>query len=146
MRFLASLVFVLAAFGVTSAMWLIVDRPISSVLFLVAIVLSAWLCGFRAAVFATIISGLLLDYFFVPPTYEMIANRDEVVRFILFVIEGGVISWLLDAQRVATDQVRTSHEHLQALANHMQTVRESEQKRIALELSLIHISEPTRPY
>ncbi|MEP6848709.1 MAG: sensor histidine kinase [Acidobacteriota bacterium] len=125
---------VIAALLLTSGLWLIVDRPISSVLFLVAIVLSAWLCGFRAGIFASVISGLILDYYFVPPTYEMIASRDEIVRFILFVTEGVIISWVLDAQRRASDEVQISREQLQALSNHLQTVRESEQKRIALEI------------
>jgi len=134
MRYGAAFLFVMAALLLTFGLWLIVDRPISSVLFLVAIVLSAWLCGFRAGIFASILSGLLLDYYFVPPTYELIASREEVTRFFLFVTEGVIISWVLDAQRQATDEVQTSREQLQALTNHLQTVRESEQKRIALEI------------
>jgi signal transduction histidine kinase len=134
LRFVAAFLFVMAALAVTSGLWLIVDRPISSVLFLVAIVLSSWFCGFRAGLFATILSGLLLDYFFLAPTYEILADRNEVVRFVLFMIEGSIISWLLDAQRIATDEISHSREQLQALTNHLQNVRESEQKRIALEI------------
>ena len=134
MRFGLSFLFVMAAFTVTSALWLIVDRPISSVLFLVAIVLSSWYCGFRAGLFATILSGLLLDYYFITPTYEILGDKDEIMRFILFLIEGSIISWLLDAQRIATDEIAHSREQLQALSNHLHTVRESEQKRIALEI------------
>ncbi|MGH7784610.1 MAG: DUF4118 domain-containing protein, partial [Candidatus Binatia bacterium] len=129
-----ALLFVTAALAVTSGLWLIVDRPISSVLFLVAIVLSSWFCGFRAGIFATILSGLLLDYFFLSPIYEILSDRDEVVRFVLFMVEGTIISWLLDAQRIATEQISHSREQLQALSNHLQNVRESEQKRIALEI------------
>lgn len=134
MRFGSALLFVVAALLLTSGLWLIVDRPISSVLFLAAIVVSAWLCGFWAGIFASILSGLLLDYYFVPPIYELIGSRDEIIRFILFVTEGGIISWILDSQRKAADEVQTSREQLQALTNHLQTVRESEQKRIALEI------------
>jgi len=134
MRFGAAFLFVMAALAVTSGLWLIVDRPISSVLFLVAIVLSAWYCGFRAGLFATILSGLLLDYYFITPTYEVLGDRDEVLRFILFLTEGSIISWLLDAQRRATDEIAHSREQLQALSDHLHTVRESEQKRIALEI------------
>lgn len=134
MRFGVAFLFVIAALAVTSGLWLIVDRPISSVLFLVAIVLSSWFCGFRAGIFATVLSGLLLDYFFLTPTFAILADRDEVVRFVLFMIEGTIISWLLDAQRIATDEISHSREQLQALSNHLQNVRESEQKRIALEI------------
>jgi signal transduction histidine kinase len=134
LRFVTAFVFVIAALGVTQILWLIVDRPFSPVLFLVAIVLSAWYCGFRAGIFATILSGLLLDFFFLTPIYEVLGDRNEIIRFILFMIEGGIISWLLDAQRMATDELRQSREQLQALTNHLQNVRESEQKRIALEI------------
>ena len=134
MRLGVAFLFVIVALLLTSGLWLIVDRPISSVLFLVAIVLSSWLCGFRAGILASILSGLLLDYYFVPPVYELVGSRDEITRFILFVAEGSIISWVLDAQRRSADEVRTSREQLQALTNHLQTVRESEQKRIALEI------------
>lgn len=134
MRFGLAFLFVVAALAITSGLWLIVDRPISSVLFLVAIVLSAWYCGFRAGIFATLLSGLMLDYYFVAPTYELLEGRDEVVRYLLFLVEGAIISWLLDAQRTATDEIRNSREQLQALSNHLHNVRESEQKRIALEI------------
>ena len=134
LRYGLALFFVLVALALTQLLWLFVDRPISAPLFLVAIVLSSWLCGFRAGIFATTLSGFLLDFFFIPPIFEFSGNRDEIIRFIVFFSEGAIISWVLDLQREATDELRSSREHLQALTNHLHTVRESEQKRIALEI------------
>src|SRR5215813_10009372 len=119
MRFGVALLFVMAAFAVTTGLWLIVDRPISSVLFLVAIVISSWYCGFRAGLFATILSGLLLDYYFITPIYEILDDRDEVIRFILFLTDGSIISWLLAARRRSSDEIAHSRAQLQALSDHL---------------------------
>src|SRR4029079_17472457 len=72
-RLAISLGFVLAALGLTSLLWLVVDRPIRAALFLASIVGSAWLCGFRAGIFATVVSGIVIDYCFVPPYYQFSA-------------------------------------------------------------------------
>lgn len=134
LRLTISLGFALAALGLTSLFWLAVDRPISAPLFLVAIVGSAWLCGFRAGIFATVVSGFVIDYFFLPPYHEFSGSRDEIVRFIIFLCEGSIISWVIEARRVATDAMDRSNGQLRALTEHQQSVRESEQKRIALEI------------
>ena len=134
LRLAVSFGFVLVALGLTSLLWLAVDRPISAPLFLVAIAGSGWLCGFRSGLFATVVSGFLIDYFFVPPYHEFTASRDEIVRFLIFLSEGSIISWVIESRRVATDAMDRSNEQLRALAEHQQSVRESEQKRIALEI------------
>ena len=134
LRLFVSLLFVFAALAATSGLWLVVDRPISAPLFLVAIVGSAWLGGFRAGVFATITAGFFIDFFFVPPFYHFSGSRDEIVRLLIFLSEGGIISWVIEIRRVANDAMDRSNEQLRALAERQQTVRESEQKRIALEI------------
>jgi signal transduction histidine kinase len=133
-RLIVSLVFVAAALLATTLLWMVVDRPISAPLFLVAIVASAWLCGFRAGVFATLVSGFVIDFFFIQPIYELSASRDEIVRFLIFFAEGLIISWVIETRRAATDAMNQSNEQLRALTERQQAVRESEQKRIALEI------------
>lgn len=133
-RLLVSLAFVLISLLINGVLSLAVDRPLTTPLFLVAIVGSAWVCGFGAGVFATIISGFLIDYFFVPPLMELDLTRDEVVRFAIFLAEGGIVSWVIETRRIANDAMDRSNEQLRALAERQQTVRESEQKRIALEI------------
>jgi signal transduction histidine kinase len=126
--------FVLAALALTELLWLIVDRPVSAPLFLVAIVLSAWLCGFRYGLVAAVISGIMIDYFFVEPQYEFSGTRDEIVRLLIFVFEGTVLSWLIDRLRVAGEEIKTSHQKLQALTDHQERIREEERKVIAREV------------
>lgn len=118
----------------TAALWLLVDRPISAPLFVVAIVLSAWRGGLRVGFYASLISGLALDFFYFSPYFEFQGSRDELVRLGLFLAEGCVLSWLMEKLRNATDAMIASREELRALTKFQETLRESERKSIALEI------------
>lgn len=132
--YVAAALLVGSATLLTSVLWLVVDRPASAPLFLAAIVFSTWLGGIRVGIFASLLSGLAIDYYFVPPFYVFTGTRDEVVRFALFFGEGSLVSWLVERLRSATEEIRTSREELRELTKYQQTLRESEQKRIALEI------------
>lgn len=134
LRGAATVMMILAALAMTELLWLLVDRPVSSTLFLVVIVLASWVCGFRFGIFAAIMSGIVIDYFFVSPQFEFTGTRDELVRLSLFVLEGGVLAWLVERLRRAGEEIKTSHQELQALTDHQQKLREEEQKRIAREV------------
>ena len=133
-RAVTTLVLIALALAMTEALWLIVDRPVSSPLFLVAIAVTAWMCGFRFAVVSAVISGFLIDYFFIQPIYEFQGNRDEIVRLVVFVFEATVISWLIFKLKLADIQIRSKNLELRALTDHQQRLREEEQKRIAREV------------
>lgn len=130
----ASLGFVAAALVLTEALWLIIDRPLSSPLFLGAIIASAWICGFRAGIFAAVISGFLIDYYFVPPVHSFTFEFDEVARIVVFIAEGSFLSWLIDLRREAIEEIRITGDKLRALTNRLHELREDERKRIALEI------------
>ena len=134
LRTLAAIIFVLTALGLTEAIWLIVDRPISSPLFLGAIMLTAWLCGFRLGVFAAILSAVAIDFFFVPPLYDLSIDFDEVARILVYIAEGSALAWLVDVRQAAVEEIKSTGEQLRALTTRQQTLRETEQKRIALEI------------
>jgi len=125
---------ILAATLMTSGLWLLVERAISAPLFLAAIAISAYLFGMRAGFYATLLSGLAIDYYFVQPFHAFTGSRDEIVRLVLFYIEGGFLSLLIAKVRAATDELRDSREELRQLTQHQQTLRETEQKRIAIEI------------
>lgn len=131
--FAATLLVALAT-SLTSALWLLVDRPISAPLFLAAIVVATWLGGLRLGIYTSFLAGVSIDFFFVQPFHVMTASRDEIVRLLVFLAEGSFLSLLVQKWRAATDELRTSREELRALTRHQQTVREAEQKRIALEI------------
>ena len=132
-HFVVAVVFVGLALVVTLLIWAFI-QPLGSPLFLVAIVLSAWWGGLRAGIFATIFSGIILDFYFISPQYQFAGNMDDIFRLIFFGAEGFVLSWLIDTRRIAAEEIENSREQLRALSLHQQNLREAEQKRIALEV------------
>src|SRR6478672_7193816 len=117
-RAFTTIALIALALTLTEALWLIVDRPISSTLFLVAIAVTAWMCGFRFAIVSAVISGFLIDYFFIQPIYEFQGSRDEIVRLVVFVFEGSVVSLLVYKLKVADLQIRSKNLELRALTDH----------------------------
>jgi Signal transduction histidine kinase len=125
---------IVLALILTRGIWLIVDRPVSSPLFLVAIAVTAWICGLRYGVVSAVICGVVIDYFFFTPMFQFSGSRDEMVRLIVFVFEGAVISWLVERLRLAGETITSKNLELRALTDHQQRLREDEQKRIAREV------------
>ncbi len=133
-RFVLSTVIVALALGLTEALWLLVDRPISSPLFLGAIVVNGWFCGWRWGLFTAILSACAIDFFFVPPIYRFAGDFDEIARLAVFTIEGAGLCWLIEIRRRAVVETQKTQDELRALSSRQETLREAEQKRIALEI------------
>ena len=133
-RYGVATLFAVLATVLTGGLWLIVDRPISAPLFLAAIVASTWLFGLRVGFYTSFICGISIDYYFVQPFYSFTFTEDEILRLTVFFGEAGLLSWLVDKLRIASDEIRASREELRELTKYQQTLRESEQKRIALEI------------
>ena len=134
LRLVISVFLVVAAVALAHGVWLMVDRPINSPLFLAVMVLSAWLFGLRIGILTTILSGLAIKYFFVAPLYQFAGDRQDMVRISVFVIEGILLAWLIHLVRKGSENIRRSREELRALTERQRTLREDEQKRIALEI------------
>lgn len=133
LRYTGAMCSVMVVLGITLVISLFLT-PIVSPLFLAAIYFSAWWGGMRAGFTATLLSGILIDYFFVPPLYNVNLTTDEVVRFIIFSIEGFLFSWLITSRMKSTEEIRESREHLRSLSLRQQILREEERKHIALEI------------
>lgn len=112
----------------------VINRPISTPLFLAAIILSTWMGGLRLGIFASVVAGATLDYFFVQPRVGNLDIYDHVIRFLLFAVEGSLLSWLVDNLRLAGDEIIASQAELRELAEQHRSVRDAEQKRIAREI------------
>lgn len=125
---------VAAATGITALLWMVVDRPVSAPIFMAAVIVSTLLGGFRAGFFAAMLGGFSLDFFFIQPVYAVSLARDDVFRWIFFVLEGSFISWITEKLRLATAELNNSREELRQLTRYQQTLREEEQKRIAREI------------
>jgi K+-sensing histidine kinase KdpD len=57
-----ALLLILGALVLTLLIWSLV-QPLATPLFLAAIIISAWKKGFRAGIFATLLSVFVIDYF-----------------------------------------------------------------------------------
>jgi len=134
LRILLAIGFVALALALTQLLWLVVERPVSSPLFFMAIIFYAWVCGFRCGVLAAFLSGITIDYYFIQPIFEFTGARDEVVRLLIFFFEGVFLSWLIEKLRIVGDEVNTKNLELRALSDRQQQLREEEQKRIAREV------------
>jgi signal transduction histidine kinase len=134
LRLLISVTLVAAAVILAHGVWLIVDRPINSPLFLAVMILCSWLFGLRVGVLTAIISGIAISYFFVPPFGQLLGDRQDMVRITVFVVEGIFLGWLIHLVRLGSEKIRESSEKLRALTEHQRTLREDEQKRISLEI------------
>lgn len=132
-RYGTAVLFVGLALGLTLLIWMFV-KPLASPLFLVAIMMTAWKRGLSAGIFATLLSGLILDYFFITPQYQLSGKFDDLIRLFIFTFEGIVLCRLITWRTDAAEEIRNSREQLQALSLREQTLREDERKRIALEI------------
>lgn len=74
-------------------------RPVSSILFVGGIVLSAWYFGFKPGVITTVLSAFLSAIFFVQP-YQLYAllTVPGVLKITLFLIVGIIINYAIDSR------------------------------------------------
>jgi len=90
-RYATAALSVTLALLVTVVMWPLV-KPMASPLFLAAIVISAWIGGKGPGALATILSGLAIDFVFIPPQFQLSGGWDDISRLIVFAIEGLMLS------------------------------------------------------
>lgn len=134
LSYVAALLLIAAAVGLTSILWLVVDRPVSAPIFMAAIVLATLIGGLRVGIFASVVGGIVFDYYFVQPFYEITFARDDVFRWVFFVGEGAFVSWITEKLQTSNEKLQQSREELRDLSRHQQTLREEEQKRIARDI------------
>jgi PAS domain S-box-containing protein len=68
-------------------------------LFFGAVVFSARYGGPKAGIVAALLAGLLSNYFFQPPSNQFSTTLPDLVRTGLFIVQGGMVSWLSQALR-----------------------------------------------
>jgi signal transduction histidine kinase len=111
-----------------------VIKPFAMPLFLTAIVISAWQGGKGPGLVATLVSGLIVDYVFITPQYQISGTWDDLGRLAVFGLEGFLLSWLVASRKRVEDEVRKSREDLRALSAHLQSGIEAERTRISREI------------
>lgn len=83
--------------------------------FFAAVTLSAWYGGIGPGLLATVLSTLLVNYFFIPPIYTLsIANVDSLVRLGAFILVTVLINSLNSELRLAKRRAEAALTKLQA--------------------------------
>ena len=63
--------------------------------FISSIMFSSWFGGLKSGFAATILSAAVIDYFFLPPTYQFsLWSQDQLSKLLLFILQGGFLSVL----------------------------------------------------
>jgi PAS domain S-box-containing protein len=91
------------------------STPVVS-LFLLAIMLSAWVGRFGAGFLAAALSILAFQYYFVPPIGSFVLETAEIPRSVVFALAAFLVAVLAAGQRSATDHLRESEERFRDYA------------------------------
>jgi PAS domain S-box-containing protein len=95
-------------------------------LFLAAVMVSAWYGGRGAGILATVLAALSGGYLFLSPTYSTgVDSLGQTLRLSLFVLEGLFISSTISGLTVAREQVTCGQEALRESEAKFQLVAES---------------------
>jgi PAS domain S-box-containing protein len=119
-----------AAIGVTLlARWLLqpaLQNNIPYLIFVLPVSLSAWYGGFRPGLFATILSALVAEFFFVPPYLSVKIHAGvDTIQFIMFLFVGGLISWLSEKRLVEARAAKRSDDLLHETGQHLEALVEA---------------------
>jgi len=102
-------------------------------LFLVAVVVVALVGGFVPAVLAAIASSLLLNYYFIPPVHRLtIAQANNALALVVFVVVGLLVSWVVDIAARRTTQAARANAESELLATTAGNVLRGQQGLTAL--------------
>jgi len=119
-----------AAIAVTLlARWLlqpVLRNNIPYLIFVLPVSLSAWYGGFRTGLFATFLSAVVAEFFFVPPYHSVkIDVGVDAIQFTLFLFVGGLISWLSEKRLVEARAAKKSDELLHETGQHLEALVEA---------------------
>jgi len=82
-------------------------------LFFGAVMVSAWIGGMGAGLFAVLLSTLFVDYFFVPPFYSWQISATAETYFVSFVICALVASWISSAKKRSEEALQEARDQLE---------------------------------
>ena len=113
--------------------------PVS--LFLCAIMITALFGGVGPGLVATALSSLAFDYYFLFPTYSLIAKPGEIPRLLVFTVSALFVVALSAAQRSATESLKRTRDDLKEKIQELERSHEALQ---AESLERKHAEEALR--
>lgn len=86
------------AFGVKAFIQPYISTSPPFIMFLVAIMFTAWKSGFFPAFFATILSAVVIDYWLIPPIETFAMTPGDFGTLLLFMLIGTSMAYFIDSQ------------------------------------------------
>jgi PAS domain S-box-containing protein len=74
-------------------------RNVADPLFLFAIAIAVWYAGMGPAILAVVLSGLADTYFFIEPLYTLYITRDDLPRFVIFILFASLVTGFAAVRR-----------------------------------------------
>jgi signal transduction histidine kinase len=120
--------------------------------FLAAIMVTAWYAGFPSALFAVVLSGVIINYYFIPPLYDFRVKPADLGTLGFFALEAIIMAYCIDylrqnehhlreanldlEQQVSSTHQALSHkeEKLHGLMYQLAVTEERERRQLAAEL------------
>ncbi|MBD2307730.1 PAS domain S-box protein [Chroococcidiopsis sp. FACHB-1243] len=122
---------VVIAFLLTQLVWWLI-QPHLYPLFLAAVMVSSWSGGIGPGLFATVLSAVLCNYFFIPPVYSLVLNRDGIVGLLQFALVALLISFLnatlRSTQRQAELNAKEAQRNYEYLQQSQENLHQSEER------------------
>ena len=84
-------------------------------IFLAAIMATAWYGGFPPAMVATCLSAVVIDYYFIPPLYTFDLKAADLGAIGFFAVEAGVMAYCIDHLQTSRRRALTRERQLQRL-------------------------------
>lgn len=112
--YLTAMVLVGLALFISVELWSIL-QPTPSPVFVTAIILCSWYWGMGPGLLASLLSTLLIDYYFKVPFYELNPTRDELVRFVAFSVVTVLVSRVETSRRKDKATIRAQNAYTELL-------------------------------
>ncbi len=113
--------------------WVMRDAPF--LLFSIAVMGSAFYGGLGPGLLATILAALASNVFFMSPFYRLELNdAPQRLRVMLFLVEGGFVSWLCASLIRSRTAAQTSEREARDLEAKMLDLAESQERRLGHDL------------
>jgi len=136
---LGSYVIAAALVGATLALRLglsmVVGEASAFLLFLAAVMVAAWLGGTGPALFATVLSTIAANYFFMYPLWSFgLGNPTQQVEAVLFLAQGVVVTLLVRSLHKATEAALAGQVEARELEAKILSISDEERRRIGHDL------------
>ena len=126
-RYGVAIAIVVAATAVRFALSPALGTGVPFLTFYPAVILAALYGGLRAGLLATVLSALIVDYFWIEPLGQFtIGSPADWVSLLFFLLSCTMISFIVDAMRKARARLVLHQDHLEELVKHRTAALESE--------------------